>query len=732
MKRIIFSLVIVIMLVMTAVLTANLPPAVVADQPLSLECWASLNTTTVGYPTNFTAIAGGGVPNYDWSWTINGTKEYWAQNTTNTFNVTHTFNATGIYNVCVNVTDSLGSWLQCCKNITVNPSLSLGCYIDPYPETKVGHETSFNATASGGIGNYTWLWTVDGAEVATVQNTTYTFNGTEIGVRTVCVNVTDDEGNEAQCCKNVTVNPPLSLECWVSPSTTKVGHATNFTAIASGGVPNYDWSWTVNGVEEYSAQNTTNTSNVTHTFDATGIYEVCVNVTDSLGNKLQCCRNVTVNPALRLVLLPATATNLVGTTHTLTATVYQGGNATGGVNVTWTRSGVGSFSGTPDGVTDGSGHAYAVITSSASGTSTVKCEVTGNASVYDTANKIWYAEVPPRGGGGGGCPPIKYLTVDWEGNSVTKRLRANDVLSLDLLGPSPDGCHSLWLEQDTHAPIVDEEVYYLIVIRELELEDIPPLPENTIAIVAVDITPTGAVFNKDIILTLCFSQLPENALNVTISYYGGVSGVWVPLKSTLGEQDGMLTISAPLRHFTIFAVLAEFAPPSPPPPAHFVASGLSIETSVEKIWETVTFVTKTGESVTITASLANDGGQEGTYTVVLKLDGETVDTEIVTLGAGQSQPVSFTVSGLDYGQHEVEVAGLSDEFTTSRTITWWLIIVIIVAIGLIVWGVVWWRRRRRRAAQREKKEAKSSTRGKKGSEEQHRKDNRASGPVISL
>jgi flagellar biosynthesis/type III secretory pathway M-ring protein FliF/YscJ len=175
----------------------------------------------------------------------------------------------------------------------------------------------------------------------------------------------------------------------------------------------------------------------------------------------------------------------------------------------------------------------------------------------------------------------------------------------------------------------------------------------------------------------------------------------------------MLTISAPLRHFTIFAVLAEFAPPSPPPPAHFVASGLSIETSVEKIWETVTFVTKTGESVTITASLANDGGQEGTYTVVLKLDGETVDTEIVTLGAGQSQPVSFTVSGLDYGQHEVEVAGLSDEFTTSRTITWWLIIVIIVAIGLIVWGVVWWRRRRRRAAQREKKEAKISTRGKK-------------------
>jgi hypothetical protein len=272
-----------------------------------------------------------------------------------------------------------------------------------------------------------------------------------------------------------------------------------------------------------------------------------------------------------------------------------------------------------------------------------------------------------------------------------------------LLGPSLDGRHSLWLEQGTHAPIVDGEIYYLITIRELELEDIPILPENTEAIMAFNVTPEGAVFNKDIILTLGFyqSQLPENALEetITIAYYNDVSRVWVPLESTQGERDGMLTLSAAIDHFTIlFAVLVDVAP-SPPPPAHFKASGLNIVTSVEKIWESVTFVTKTGESVTITANVLNDGGQGGTYTVVLKLDGETVETETVTLGAGQSQKVSFTVSGLDYGQHEVEVAGLSREFTTSRTITWWLIVVIIVAIGLIIWGVLWWRRRRRKAHQ---------------------------------
>jgi hypothetical protein len=142
-------------------------------------------------------------------------------------------------------------------------------------------------------------------------------------------------------------------------------------------------------------------------------------------------------------------------------------------------------------------------------------------------------------------------------------------------------------------------------------------------------------------------------------------------------------------------VLAELSPTTPTQPAHFAASGLSIVPAVEK----TIFVTKTGESVTITANVANDGGQLGTYTVELKLNGQTVDTKTVILGAGQSKQVSFTQSGLDYGQYEVNVAGLSDTFTASQTINWWLIIGIIVAIGLIIWGVVWGIRRRGKAHQ---------------------------------
>jgi len=286
--------------------------------------------------------------------------------------------------------------------------------------------------------------------------------------------------------------------------------------------------------------------------------------------------------------------------------------------------------------------------------------------------------------------------VDWEGCNTTEPLYSNDKLAVDLLGPSFDLSHNLFLEQGTHAPVVGRTTHYLIIVR--ELVEIPTLPDNTEAIVVFNITPVNAVFDRDILLTLGLdeAQLPENALNVTMVYYDDIDGVWVPMDYEAGGPSGVaeLTLSAPINHFSIYGVLAEIEP-TPLEPAHFVASGLNIATSVEK----TIFVTKTGESATITANIANDGEQEGTYPVVLKLNGATVDTKTVTLSAGQSQQVKFTRSGLDYGEYDVQVAGLSGEFTVSRTIAWWLIILLIVAFGLIIWGVIWGIRRRRRAAQ---------------------------------
>jgi PKD repeat protein len=332
------------------------------------------------------------------------------------------------------------------------------------------------------------------------------------------------------------------------------------------------------------------------------------------------------------------------------------------------------------------------------GAITVTWTVTSNCEEPVSATATFTVVPPPPQppAGGGGCPcRCGSLTVDWEGSYTTKPLYTNDKLAVDLLGPSPDLASSLFLERATHAPVVGGTTYYLITIT--HLDQYPALPQNTEAIVVYNVTPTGAVFDKDLLLTLGLTdaQLPA-AGNVTMDYYDDVNHIWVPLNFEAGGGNGVaaLTLSAPITHFSIYGVLAQ-APDAPVQPAHFVSSGLNIETGVQKIWAPVTFVTRTGQSVTITANVFNDGYQQGTFTAALKLNGQTVDTKTITLAAGKSTQVKFTESGLAYGQYEVEVAGLTGQFTTSRIITWWLIAVIVVGIGLIIWGIVWGRRRRR-------------------------------------
>ncbi len=406
--------------------------------------------------------------------------------------------------------------------------------------------------------------------------------------------------------------------------------------------------------------------------------------------------------------------NPVGVEHVFTITVEKffsedpGWEPAVGVNVTPTHTGVGSIQSAPPYITDSLGQVTVIVNSAVEGTATVHASATvticdididvatdGYGAFVVDNTKTW-----TDGNGGYTCSccyQCNQLIVDWEGYITTKPLYcSNDRLAVDCLGPSFDLIHSLFLEKGTHAPVVHTTTHYVIVVR--EVKETPSTPENMEAIVVFNITPADAEFDKDIFLTLGIPELPTDALNVTLAYYDDVNGVWVLMESEAGGPNGVaeLTLSAPINHFSIYGVLAELESTTPQQPAHFVATGLNIEPTVEKL---SVFVTKTGESVTITANVANDGGQGDTYTAELKLNGETVDTKTVTLNAGQSKQVSFTVSELDYGQYEVDVAGLTGELIVSRTIAWWLILVIIVAVGLIIWGVVWGTRRRRKAQQ---------------------------------
>ena len=109
----------------------------------------------------------------------------------------------------------------------------------------------------------------------------------------------------------------------------------------------------------------------------------------------------------------------------------------------------------------------------------------------------------------------------------------------------------------------------------------------------------------------------------------------------------------------ILLVLGACAPtpaltPTPAPaPAAFSLSNLTIQPAEVQPKETVT----------ITVSVANTGGTKGSYTVVLKLNGEKEAEKSVTIAAGSSEIVTFSVTREEASSYSVTVDGLSASFT---------------------------------------------------------------------
>jgi len=98
--------------------------------------------------------------------------------------------------------------------------------------------------------------------------------------------------------------------------------------------------------------------------------------------------------------------------------------------------------------------------------------------------------------------------------------------------------------------------------------------------------------------------------------------------------------------------------------------------------------------------VANTGGTEGSYSVVLMINDATEAVEIVTIAAGDSQSVSFSVTKEDTGSYSIAIDDLSGTFVVTgatpppappTAVNWWLISGIFagcIIVGIITWRVV--------------------------------------------
>jgi len=92
-----------------------------------------------------------------------------------------------------------------------------------------------------------------------------------------------------------------------------------------------------------------------------------------------------------------------------------------------------------------------------------------------------------------------------------------------------------------------------------------------------------------------------------------------------------------------------------------------------------------GEEVTVSVVVTNVGDVEGSYTIILKINGDEEDVKTVMLGAGASTEVEFTVRK-NVGTYNVEIDGLTSQFRVnersliSNYFVYAIIFIVIVAV----------------------------------------------------
>jgi len=289
------------------------------------------------------------------------------------------------------------------------------------------------------------------------------------------------------------------------------------------------------------------------------------------------------------------------------------------------------------------------------GVNTVTNTIWANMTQAETAGSpvgIGGAAAVIGGGGGGGGGMV---TLNLIGLVATQPLVVNSsgIVQSTCQLKTADG--KLTLDITAGTRLLDYALNPLPSVS-AALEPSPSAPPSGQAIIlAYNLGPARATFSPQITLTIIYdlASLPEGVAEqgLYIAYWDGSK--WNSLATTVNVEAN--TVSCQPSHFTVFAVIGAVAPP---PGIHLLTAALSVSNLSIQPAEA-----EPEEAVTITVSVANTGGTEGSYTVVLDINGVKEAEKSITVAAGGSESVSFSVTREEVGSYTVAVDGLSSSFT---------------------------------------------------------------------
>ena len=223
---------------------------------------------------------------------------------------------------------------------------------------------------------------------------------------------------------------------------------------------------------------------------------------------------------------------------------------------------------------------------------------------------------------------------------------------------SEDGILTITLPKGTIVLLEGEPLETL----EVAVDETPPDPPEDAHLIglAYDFGPDGATFDPPLTLEYTYDPdaLAEGVAeeDLVLAYYDEEAGEWVELDCVVDTENNIIIASVP--HFTTFAIIGVVTPLPPVIPATFSVGSLSIFPSIVDVDETVT----------ISVLVANTGGKSGSCKVTLKINGVEEAAKEVTVRAGLSKEVTFSVTKEEAGSYTVAVDGLSGSFTVAPVV----------------------------------------------------------------